>query len=79
MAVFVTGTAPLFTVLGYAAARARHAGGAWRKRLAVGTGLIVLAMGVYTLNGGLAERRCGHDVRLRRLLDSDLPPRQSIG
>lgn len=53
LAVFVIGTAPLFTILGYAAARARRAGGAWRKHLAIGTGLLVLAMGAYTLNGGL--------------------------
>jgi len=53
LAVFVTGTAPLFTILGYAAARARRAQGAWRKRLAVATGLLVLALGVFTFNGGL--------------------------
>ena len=50
MAVFVIGTAPLFTALGYIA---RKAAGAWRGRLATATGLLVLAMGVYTLNGGL--------------------------
>jgi sulfite exporter TauE/SafE len=50
MAVYVIGTAPLFTVLGYLA---RKAAGAWRGRLAAATGLVVLAMGVYTLNGGL--------------------------
>jgi sulfite exporter TauE/SafE len=50
MAVFVAGTAPLFTVLGYLA---RKAAGAWRSRLAAVTGLVVLAMGLYTLNGGL--------------------------
>ncbi|MEV0898158.1 sulfite exporter TauE/SafE family protein [Actinoplanes sp. NPDC049802] len=50
MAVFVAGTAPLFTVLGYLA---RKAAGAWRTRLATATGLVVLAMGLYTLNGGL--------------------------
>ncbi|MEH1128210.1 sulfite exporter TauE/SafE family protein [Micromonospora sp. CPCC 206061] len=50
MAVFVVGTGPLFTVLGYAA---RKAATAWRGRLAVATGLVVLAMGVYTFNGGL--------------------------
>ena len=53
MAVFVAGTAPLFTVLGYAAARARRVHGPWRKRLAVATGLAVLALGAFTLNGGL--------------------------
>jgi uncharacterized protein len=50
MAVFVLGTAPLFTVLGYVA---RKAAGAWRGRLATATGLVVLAVGLYTLNGGL--------------------------
>lgn len=50
MAVFVLGTGPLFAVLGYAA---RKAATAWRGRLAVVTGLVVLAMGLYTLNGGL--------------------------
>jgi sulfite exporter TauE/SafE len=53
MAVFVLGTAPLFTLLGYVAARARRAPGPWRKRLAVATGLLVLALGVITFNGGL--------------------------
>ncbi|MEU8001456.1 sulfite exporter TauE/SafE family protein [Catellatospora sp. NPDC049111] len=53
MAVFVAGTAPLFAVLGYAAARARRAAGGWAKRLAVATGVVVLALGAYTLNGGL--------------------------
>ncbi|OHV73010.1 sulfite exporter TauE/SafE family protein [Pseudofrankia sp. BMG5.36] len=50
MGVFVLGTGPLFAVLGYAA---RKAATAWRSRLAVVTGLVVLAMGLYTLNGGL--------------------------
>jgi sulfite exporter TauE/SafE len=50
MAVFVLGTGPLFAVLGYAV---RKAATAWRGRLAVVTGLAVLAMGLYTLNGGL--------------------------
>jgi sulfite exporter TauE/SafE len=50
MAVFVVGTAPLFTLLGYAA---RKAVTAWRGRLAAATGLVVLAVGLYTLNGGL--------------------------
>lgn len=50
MAVFVLGTGPLFAILGYAA---RKAATAWRGRLAVVTGLVVLAMGLYTLNGGL--------------------------
>ncbi|WP_240157809.1 sulfite exporter TauE/SafE family protein [Pseudonocardia broussonetiae] len=50
MAVFVLGTAPLFALLGYAA---RRAATAWRGRLALVTGLIVVAMGLFTLNGGL--------------------------
>jgi sulfite exporter TauE/SafE len=50
MAVFVLGTGPLFAVLGYAA---RKAATAWRGRLALVTGLAVLGMGLYTLNGGL--------------------------
>lgn len=50
MAVFVAGTAPLFAVLGYAA---RKAATVWRGRLAAATGLVVLAVGLYTLNGGL--------------------------
>jgi hypothetical protein len=50
MAVFVAGTAPLFAVLGYAA---RKAATAWRGRLAMATGLVVLGLGLYTLNGGL--------------------------
>ena len=50
MAVFVAGTGPLFAVLGYAA---RKAATVWRGRLALITGLVVLGMGLYTLNGGL--------------------------
>lgn len=50
MFVFVLGTGPLFAVLGYAA---RKAATAWRGRLAAVTGLVVLGMGLYTLNGGL--------------------------
>lgn len=50
MAIFVIGTAPLFALLGYAF---RIAARAWQGRLAVATGLVVVAMGVYTLNGGL--------------------------
>ena len=34
-------------LLGYAAARARRAAGAWRKGLAAVTGVVVLGMGVY--------------------------------
>ncbi len=50
MAVFVLGTSPLFALLGYAA---RKAATAWRGRLATLTGLVVVALGFYTLNGGL--------------------------
>lgn len=50
MAVFVAGTAPLFAALGYLA---RKAATAWRGRLAVVTGIVVLVMGLFTFNGGL--------------------------
>jgi hypothetical protein len=50
MAVFVLGTSPLFALLGYLA---RKAATAWRGRLALATGALVVAMGVITLNGGL--------------------------
>ncbi|GAA0793393.1 urease accessory protein UreH domain-containing protein [Spirilliplanes yamanashiensis] len=50
MAVFVLGTAPLFALLGYAA---RRAVGAWHGRLAAATGLVLLATGLFTVNGGL--------------------------
>ena len=50
MAVFVIGTSPLFAILGYAA---RRTATAWQGRLAAVTGLVVLGMGLYTLNGGL--------------------------
>lgn len=50
MAVFVLGTGPLFALLGYVA---RRAATAWRGRLSIATGLIVVVMGLYTLNGGL--------------------------
>jgi sulfite exporter TauE/SafE len=50
MASYVIGTSPLFALLGYAA---RKAATAWRGRLAAATGLVLLAMGLITLNGGL--------------------------
>ena len=50
MAVFVVGTSPLFTLIGYAA---RKAATSWRSQLAIATGLVLLGMGFYTLNGGL--------------------------
>ncbi|MGH3585574.1 MAG: cupredoxin domain-containing protein, partial [Pseudonocardia sp.] len=40
----------LFTLIGYAANKAASA---WKGRLATATGLVVLAAGLYTLNGGL--------------------------
>jgi sulfite exporter TauE/SafE len=45
MAVFVLGTSPLFALLGYAA---RRAATAWRGKLALVTGIAVVAMGLYT-------------------------------
>lgn len=50
MAVFVLGTAPLFTLIGYVA---HKAAGAWKGRLAFATGVVILLAGLYTLNGGL--------------------------
>lgn len=50
MAVFVLGTAPLFTLIGYVA---HKAAGAWKGRLAFATGVVVLIAGLYTFNGGL--------------------------
>jgi sulfite exporter TauE/SafE len=50
MGVFVVGTSPLFAILGYAA---RKAATVWRGRLVAATGIAVVAMGLYTLNGGL--------------------------
>ncbi|WP_340682766.1 sulfite exporter TauE/SafE family protein [Amycolatopsis coloradensis] len=62
MAVFVLGTGPLFAILGYAA---RKAATAWQGRLALVTGLVVLAMGFYTLNGGL--ELAGSPLSARRI------------
>ena len=50
MSVFVLGTFPLFAALGYAAARWAAALGG---KVATATAVVVLAVGVYTLNGGL--------------------------
>ncbi|MBN3459871.1 MAG: sulfite exporter TauE/SafE family protein [Mycobacteriaceae bacterium] len=50
MAVFVLGTVPLFAILGYAT---RTAGRVWGGRLAAVTGVVVIGMGLLTLNGGL--------------------------
>ncbi|SDM87618.1 Sulfite exporter TauE/SafE [Lentzea albidocapillata subsp. violacea] len=68
MAVFVIGTAPLFAVLGYLA---RKAATAWRGRLAVVTGLVVLAMGLFTLNGGL--ELAGSPLAVSRLVNTVAP------
>ena len=51
MAVFVLGTAPLFAVLGYAA---RRAATGLKGRLAIATGVVVLVVGLVTVNTGLA-------------------------
>ena len=51
MTVFVLGTVPLFGALGYAAARWAVALGG---RIATATAVVVLLVGLYTLNGGLA-------------------------
>ncbi len=50
MAVFVIGTSPLFTMLGYLM---RKAATAWRGRLAVATGIVLVILGLITINGGL--------------------------
>lgn len=50
MSVFVLGTFPMFAALGYAAARWAAALGG---KVATATAVVVLAVGVYTLNGGL--------------------------
>ncbi len=52
MAVFVIGTSPLFAAIGYLA---RKAATSWQGRLATITGLIVLLLGLYTLNAGLVK------------------------
>lgn len=68
MAVFVVGTAPLFAALGYAA---RKAATVWRGRLGLVTGLVVLAMGVFTLNGGL--ELAGSPLAVSRLVSKPAP------
>ena len=50
MAVFIAGTSPLFALIGYAA---RKLATVWSGRLAMATGIAVIAMGLFTLNGGL--------------------------
>lgn len=51
MSVFVLGTVPLFAALGYAAARWAVALGG---KVGKATAVVVLLVGLYTLNGGLA-------------------------
>lgn len=50
MAVFVIGTSPLFTLIGYLALKAVTT---WKNRLAIATGVVLLGMGLYAFNGGL--------------------------
>jgi sulfite exporter TauE/SafE len=65
MAVFVIGTSPLFAILGYAA---RKAATVWRGRLVAATGVAVIAMGLYTLNGGL--ELAGSPLAASRILET---------
>lgn len=65
MAVFVAGTSPLFAILGYAA---RKAATVWRGRLVAATGVAVIAMGLYTLNGGL--ELAGSPLAASRILET---------
>jgi len=68
MAVFVIGTSPLFALLGYAA---RKAATVWRGRLAAATGVLVVLMGLYTLNGGL--ELAGSPLAASRLVAAAAP------
>lgn len=71
MAVFVLGTSPLFALLGYAA---RRAATAWRGKLALVTGIAVVAMGLYT-----SPRRwsCGpKTLRVRAVVPGPEPRRR---
>jgi len=65
MAVFVLGTAPLFAVLGYAA---RRAAGVLKGRLAVAAGVVVLVLGLVTINTGL--ELSGSPVTAKRALEA---------
>ncbi len=67
MAVFVLGTGPLFAVLGYAA---RKAATAWRGRLAIATGVVLLLTGLYTVNGGL--ELAGSPLAASRLMSAEV-------
>lgn len=53
MVVFVVGTGPLFVALGYASRRL--AASSWRNRLAVAAGLVVLVIGLLSVNDGLVS------------------------
>ena len=48
--MFIVGTSPLFAVLGYAV---RQAATLWRGPLVAATGIAVVAMGLFTLDGDL--------------------------
>ncbi|MBB5161743.1 sulfite exporter TauE/SafE family protein [Mycobacterium sp. AZCC_0083] len=65
MSVFVLGTSPMFAILGYAA---RKAATVWRGRLAAATGVAVVAMGLFTLNGGL--ELAGSPLAASRILET---------
>jgi len=65
MAVFVLGTAPLFAVLGYAA---RRAAGVLKGRLAVAVGVVVLVLGLVTINTGL--ELAGSPVTAKRVAEA---------
>jgi uncharacterized protein len=65
MAVFIIGTSPLFAVLGYAA---RKAATLWRGRLVAATGIAVVTMGLFTLNGGL--ELAGSPLAASRILET---------
>ncbi len=65
MAVFVIGTSPMFAILGYATSKATTL---WRGRLVAATGIAVVAMGLYTLNGGL--ELAGSPLAATRILET---------
>jgi sulfite exporter TauE/SafE len=65
MAVFIIGTSPLFALLGYAV---RRAATLWRGRLVAATGIAVVAMGLFTLNGGL--ELAGSPLAASRIVES---------
>jgi sulfite exporter TauE/SafE len=70
MAVFVVGTSPLFALLGYAV---RKAATAWRGRLALATGIVLVVMGFFTINGGL--ELAGSPLAASRLAAAIAPDR----